>query len=56
MAKIEWDKYPDGRCKYCEHAKEIGWGNCSFLGCYCEPYRGKWVKEIKDCPKESEGE
>jgi hypothetical protein len=25
-----------------------------FLGCRHEPYKGKWVAEIKECPKEGE--
>lgn len=42
-----------GRCNPCEYAKPVvGTGQWTFLGCYCKPYRGKWVKEIKDCPKE----
>ena len=36
-------------CKYCKtvHAN----GGFSFYGCHHKPYRGKWVAEIKDCPK-----
>lgn len=45
------------RCAGCQYCKIVnacfGW---SFYGCYCEPYRGKWVAEIKDCPKEMVGE
>lgn len=39
-------------CKYCRVVyANGGW---SFLGCYCEPYHGKWCKEIKteNCPKQ----
>ena len=39
------------RCKGCEYCKEISAGSWSFYGCNCELYRGKWVAEIKDCPK-----
>ncbi len=43
---------PDGRCKGCEYAKAvIANGQFGFLGCYHELYKGKWVAEIKDCPK-----
>lgn len=45
---------PKGRCKGCEHGRETSAGNWSFLGCYCKPYKGKWVAEIKDCPKKEE--
>ena len=42
---------PHGRCNKCEHCKVTGGsGGWSFLGCYCKPYTGKWVAEIKDCP------
>ena len=43
------------RCDKCLWAEIInsqdGW---SFIGCTHEPYKGKWVTEIKDCPKERE--
>ena len=40
-----------GRCNTCEYAKVVTvTGQGVFLGCFCPPYRGKWVKEIKDCP------
>ena len=29
-------------------------GGWQFKGCYYKPYRGKWVVEIKDCPKKEE--
>ena len=45
-----------GRCDGCKHCKVIyangGW---SFLGCYHQPYHGKWVAKIKDCPKAEKG-
>ena len=41
---------PHGRCDKCEHCKVTSSGSWSFFGCYCKPYRGKWVAEIKDCP------
>lgn len=41
------------RCKGCEHCKLIqdnfSW---SFYGCFYKQYKGKWVAEIKHCPKE----
>lgn len=42
-----------GRCEGCKYAKMIG-GNPNgwmFVACCHEPYKGKWVREIKDCPK-----
>ena len=43
-------------CDICKECKVVyANGQWSFLGCYHPPYRGKWVCEIKDCPKESEG-
>lgn len=43
---------PQGRCKDCKYAKAVvATGQFRFLGCYHSPYFGKWVAEIKDCPK-----
>lgn len=43
------------RCDGCNYCKIIqangGW---SFYGCFYKPYKGKWVAEIKDCPKKKE--
>ena len=44
----------DGRCKGCEHCRVVSAQGWNFLGCYCKPYKGKWVAEIKDCPKKGE--
>lgn len=45
----------DGRCKGCKYARTInsteGW---QFVGCICEPYKGKWVVEIENCPMEEQ--
>lgn len=41
----------DGRCKGCEYCEPLNGGGWGFFGCYHEPYKGKWVCEIKDCPK-----
>ena len=42
------------RCARCEYRRETksngGW---MFFGCYHNPYKGMWVAEIKDCPKEN---
>lgn len=40
-----------GRCEGCLHASIIYAGNWSFVGCRHKPYKGKWVVEIKKCPK-----
>lgn len=40
-------------CEKCEFGKTVyAQDQFHFIGCYCKPYRGKWVREIKDCPKE----
>lgn len=43
----------DKRCRGCKYAQRIyandGW---SFTGCKHEPYRGTWIIEIEECPKE----
>ena len=41
------------RCKKCRNKKShpvymVGGGK--ILGCYQEPYNGKWIAEIEDCP------
>lgn len=44
-------------CDSCECAKTVeANGEWTFIGCFCPPYRGKWVAEIKDCPKNPEDE
>ena len=38
-------------CASCKHSRIVtANGNFKFRGCYCKPYKGKWVKEIKECP------
>lgn len=50
-----YNSIPDGRCKPCDYGKVVvANGGFAFLGCFCEPYKGKWVAEIKDCPKAGE--
>lgn len=47
---------PKGRCHPCKYAKCVNaTGGFMFLGCYCEPYHGKRVSEIKNCPKDLKG-
>ena len=42
------------RCEPCNHSKIISCnGRFRFLGCTHTPYKGKWVVEIKDCPKDA---
>ena len=39
------------RCNGCRWSKIVYAGDqWNFVGCYHEPYKGKWVAEIKDCP------
>ena len=50
---------PKGRCNPCQYARHVfAQDGFAFLGCYKEPYHGKLVSEIMDCPlketKESE--
>ena len=43
------------QCEFCEFAKWIDkWGDKKVLGCKHEPYQGKWIAEIKECPKKGE--
>lgn len=43
------------RCESCKFATRISarMSNWSFIGCIHEPYEGKWIAEIKECPKEN---
>lgn len=46
------EKQFEGRCGKCEnHHIVYASGGWSFYGCYCSPYHGKWVAQIKQCPK-----
>jgi hypothetical protein len=51
MEKME--NVPDGRCGSCKFLRIVtATGGLIFYGCYHKPYKGKWVCEIKTCPKE----
>lgn len=40
-------------CGKCEHSNGIfAQDGFMFLGCKFPPYRGKWVAQIEECPKE----
>ena len=40
------------QCEFCDFAMFIDqWGERKILGCKHEPYKGKWIAEIKECPK-----
>lgn len=42
-------------CKKCKYIRKIYANDgFSFLGCNYAPYRGKWITEIKACPKNNE--
>ena len=46
----------EGRCDGCKYCKEVyANGGLSFFGCYHQPYRGKLVAKIKDCPIAEKG-
>lgn len=36
--------------KTCEYARRHYIGPGYMVGCHCEPYKGKWVEEIDECP------
>lgn len=43
---------PHADGKECEHCRIItaqdGW---TFRGCFCHPNKGKFIAEVKECPK-----
>ena len=46
-----YESIPNGRCKPCRYGKVVfAENNYMFIGCYCKPFSGKRVAEIKDCP------
>jgi len=46
-----YEKAAKGRCDSCRYCRTVyATGGWSFLGCYHEPYHGKWVGEIRNCP------
>ena len=46
-----YEKVAKERCDGCCYCRTVYANGCwSFLGCYHEPYHGKWVGEIRDCP------
>ena len=56
MDKIDefYASIPRGRCNPCNFSRCIvANGQFMFLGCTHPPYKGKWVAEIKDCPKDA---
>lgn len=46
------------RCKNCKYCRDVYTSppQVKFQGCYCEPYKGKWVTEIEICPNVAESE
>lgn len=51
--QFEDDKSNKQRCKGCKYKRIVhAGGGFSFNGCYHRPYKGKWVANIKECPKE----
>ena len=42
----------DKECKYCKGiAAQDGW---RFRGCFCSPFKGKFIRDIKECPKKKQ--
>ena len=53
-AKTFYGSNPNGgRCTGCEYSDVVRAAPTGFmfLGCRHAPYKGKWVAEIKECPK-----
>jgi ribosomal protein L40E len=45
------------KCRLCKYAEPIqATSNFRFVGCYHHPYKGKWIAEIKECPKKQKSE
>ncbi len=51
---FELDKIIKQRCEGCRYRRKVyANGGYNFNGCCHNPYKGKWVAEIKDCPMEN---
>lgn len=56
MFEFEDDVKKHERCEGCKYKHIVHTnGGFNFYGCYHRPYTGKWVAEIKDCPKKKAG-
>lgn len=50
---IEEEEIIKQRCEKCAYNRPVyATDQWNFRGCYHKPYEGKWVAEIKRCPKE----
>lgn len=40
------------RCSECKYCRDVYTSppQVKIQGCYCNPYKGKWVTEIEKCP------
>lgn len=55
MPNKKLTKSKASRCAGCKHCKRLkAQDDWSFYGCFHKPYKGKWIAEIENCPKESE--
>ena len=40
------------KCTECEYTREVTAQDIfKFIGCYHKPYKGKWIVEIRNCPR-----
>lgn len=53
---FKYTKVSEDRCSNCKFRKLTTKSGWSFYGCCREPYKGKWIAEIKECPTERERE
>ena len=38
-------------CEFCKSCKGVtAYDGFKFRGCFHEPYKGKWIVEVKECP------
>ena len=52
MGEIDKSSLSNEKCCSCKNSKVVVCNSgFKFLGCTHPPYKGKWVAEIKDCPK-----
>lgn len=48
---------PHNNNKNCEHCRGItAQDGYRFKGCFCPPFKGKFIGGIKECPKTMKGE
>lgn len=44
-------EFQELNCSKCKYGQRTSAWKINFIGCTHKPYKGKWVAEIDECPK-----